>query len=186
MSCLLFLELNFVESRNRGNWRRQFRDPKRLTCTTQTRRMLINASQMITKRILMLKQTAWFGRGSHHCDHLARTDRILLDNGKFDWFYDILVKSSYFHLIPCRYVAMNVKNITYQASFRRTCPKINPRANIILVSHLAGWWLYWVCHHLQVQTNFVMRLMMLVEEKWINEGDRNEGKRGFGSQDLLD
>ena len=62
-------------------------------------------------------------------------DRILLDNENFNWFYDISVNSSYFRLKICIYVAMNVKNIIYKASFGRTCSNYNPRANNISVSH---------------------------------------------------
>lgn len=105
--------------------------------------LYLNAQRMWARRHeeeiwLMISSLIWTWEPSMWPSVLCPTDRILLDNKNFDWFYDILVNFSYFHLKIVRCGAMNVANIMHQAIFRRTCLKCNPKANINSVSHWPG------------------------------------------------
>ena len=117
------------------------------------------------------------------------TDRILLDNENFNWFYDILVNSSYFRLKICIYVAMNVKNIIYKASFGRTCSKHNPRANNISVSHLPGDDCIWLVINLSSGTCtkyewFFLTINLVQIFLKLPSQAKGDGKKGWLSMDI--
>ena len=105
--------------------------------------LYLNSQRMWARRHeeeiwLMISSLIWTWEPSMWPSVWCPTDRILLVNKNFDWFYDILVNFSYFHLKIVRYVAMNVENLMHQAILRRTCLKFNPKANINSVSHWPG------------------------------------------------